>query len=153
MKCILKIFSIIILFAACDNTKVYDEYKHIDNSIWDKDSVVSFNFNLQDTLSKNQVFINLRNNIDYPYSNIYLFTRVNFPDGMVLVDTLEYEMTNAQGVWLGEGLSSVKSNKLYFKKDVVFYSKGDYSVSIQHGMRDNTLKGIKDVGLRIEKNK
>ena len=152
MRLVFKLLILTVFIVSCDENRVFDKYEHIDNASWDKDSIVNFSFNLKDTLSRNQVFIKLRNTVDYSYSNIYLFTRVNFPDGKVLVDTLEYEMTTAEGNWLGDGISSVKSNILYFKKDVVFYSKGDYSVSIQHGMRDEKLIGIKDVGLRIENN-
>ncbi|MEN8139225.1 MAG: gliding motility lipoprotein GldH [Bacteroidota bacterium] len=140
----------ILFITSCDENRVYDNYVGIPDATWNKDSIIEFNFSLEDTLSKNQVFINVRNTVDYQYSNLYLFTKVSFPDGKILQDTLEYEMTDVDGQWLGEGLSGLKSNLLYYKKDVVFYAKGDYTVSIQHGMRTENLEGIQDVGLRIE---
>jgi len=148
------LFSVVIILfvVSCDNNRVYDEYVNIPNSVWGKENAVKFEFALDDTLSSNHIFIKVRNNINYPYSNLYLFTKVNFPDGKVLIDTLEYEMTNAEGVWLGSGLSGLKSNLLYYKKNVVFYEKGNYSLSIQHGMRTDNLDGIQDIGVRIERN-
>lgn len=142
----------LVLVSSCDDYMVFDEYKSISSNGWSKDEPKVFNISLQDTITKNNVFIIVRNSIDYEYSNLYLFTKVEFPDGRVLIDTLEYEMTNTEGRWLGDGLSDIKTNLLYFKKDVIFYEKGNYHLTITHGMRDDDLKGIRDIGFRIEKN-
>jgi|LGOV01.1.fsa_nt_gb gliding motility-associated lipoprotein GldH len=151
-KLLLGTLSILFFIVSCDENSIYDEYVNLPDAVWDEDNIVDFNFTLDDSISKNQVYIKIRNTVDYPYSNLYLFTKVNFPDGKVLIDTLEYEMTDAEGLWLGDGVSGLKSNLLYFKKDVIFYKKGDYNISIQHGMRTDNLEGIQDVGLRIERN-
>ena len=147
----LNAFLLLIVLVSCDENRVYDSYVHVDNVDWNKDSIIEFDFHLDDTLSKNSVFLKIRNTVDYQYSNLYLFTAVTFPDGKVLRDTLEYEMTNAEGEWLGDGLSDVKNNLLFFKKNVIFYEKGDYILTVQQGMRAENLEGIKDVGLRIER--
>jgi len=151
MRLLLSTFSLLFILVSCDENRIFNEYKSIPDAVWQKDDAVVFDIKLDDTLSKNQVYINIRNTVDYPYSNLYLFTRVDFPDGRVLVDTLEYEMTDDEGMWLGEGVSGIKNNRLYYKKDVVFYEKGDYKVSIKHGMRTDKLVGIQDVGIRIER--
>lgn len=150
MRLLLSVLSILFIIS-CDNNKVYDDYVNIPDSTWEKDNVIKFKIHLEDSLSRNQVYIKIRNNIDYPYSNLFLFSKVNFPDGRVLIDTLEYEMSDTEGVWLGDGISSLKDNLLYFKKDVTFYEKGNYVISLQHGMRIDNLEGIQDVGIRIEK--
>jgi gliding motility-associated lipoprotein GldH len=147
----LSVISIFVFLVSCDENGIFDEYVTITDAAWTKDNVVSFEFTLNDTLSENQVYINIRNTVDYPYSNLFLFTQVDFPDGRILRDTLEYEMTNAEGQWLGDGISGIKNNLLYYKKDVVFYEKGDYKFSVQHGMRTDSLIGIQNVGLRIER--
>ncbi|MCK5781770.1 MAG: gliding motility lipoprotein GldH [Flavobacteriales bacterium] len=146
-----KFILLLLVLSSCDENGVYDNYIHVSDSTWDKDSIISFKINLDDTLAKNNVFLKVRNTVDYEFSNLYLFTVITFPDGRVLRDTLEYEMTSDEGKWLGEGMSGVKSNLLFYKKNVVFYEKGEYILSVQHGMRTDKLEGIKDVGLRIER--
>lgn len=148
------IFSLIISYVgmmSCDENRIYDEYKSIEKATWNKDSIIDFEFTLEDTLSSNNIYIKVRNNSDYQYSNLYLFTQIKFPDEQILIDTLEYEMTDEAGYWLGTGFSDLKSNILFFKKNVIFYKKGFYSIKIQHGMRSELLEGIQDIGLRIEK--
>jgi gliding motility-associated lipoprotein GldH len=151
MRLLLGVFLLLFILISCDENRVFDEYKSISDATWNKEDIVNFDFKLDDTLSRNQVYLKIRNTVDYPFSNIYLFTKVVFPDGKILVDTLEYEMTDEEGMWLGDGVSGIKNNLLYYKKDVVFYEKGEYKLSIQHGMRTENLVGIQDVGLRIER--
>ena len=83
---------------------------------------------------------------------------MEFPNGYKVVDTLEYEMADVYGNWLGAGFTDIKENKLFYKENVVFSEKGDYKFNIQQATRSvydiegkNTLQGITDVGLRIEK--
>ena len=151
MRLLLSTISLLFILVSCDENRIFDEYKSFPDATWHKGDVVEFDIKLDDTLSKNQVYIKIRNTVDYPFSNIYLFTKLDFPDGKVLVDTLEYEMTDAEGMWLGDGVSGIKNNLLYYKKDVVFYEKGSYKLSVQHGMRTDNLVGIQNLGIRIER--
>lgn len=146
----------VLLFASCDKTRVYDEYESI-NSEWHRDSIVKFNFEAPDTLNNYNLFINLRNNSDYDFSNIYLITELNFPNGKVISDTLQYEMAAPTGEWLGTGFGDVKESKLWYKENLKFTEPGEYSVNIQQAMRRRdsvqgieSLEGITEVGFRIE---
>lgn len=86
-----------------------------------------------------------------------MIAKVEYPDGIKQVDTLEYEMALPTGEWLGEGGSSIKENKLWFKENFQFTQKGMYKIDVTQVMRSNGsadgityLKGITDVGLRVE---
>ena len=146
----------IILISSCDRNRVYDEYESLRG--WHKDSLVNFELNNIDSSKVYDLFINVRNNNDYQYSNLFLITEIKFPQGKVISDTLEYEMTKPNGEWLGTGFGDVKENKLWYKENVRFDESGKYTVSIQQAMRKNgevdgiqELEGITDVGFRIEK--
>ena len=95
-------------------------------------------------MSKHNLFFLIRNNHAYAYSNLFIISKLNFPNGKKIVDTLEYEMTNKRGVFLGKGLSSNKESKLFYKENSVFPNKGEYSISIAQAMRKNgAINGIK----------
>lgn len=150
---------IFVGFISCNsNNTVFDTYETLDNGIWKANEPIEFSFSITDTLSRNNVFINLRNNNAYDFSNLYVITNLNFPDGKKIVDTLQYRMTDNEGNFLGSGFSEIKENKLFYKEQKVFPMSGEYSVSIWQAMRKNgevnqikELKGISDVGLKIEK--
>jgi len=154
----ISIILFLVVITSCSDNYVLDTYKSMPNSEWHKDSIVSFEFNPIDTISKNNIFINLRNNNDYTYSNLFLIVGIDFPNNYKVVDTLEYEMADVEGKFLGEGLTDLKENKLEFKTNVNFPSTGTYNISIQQAMRKSgdvegieTLKGVVDVGIQIEK--
>ena len=151
-------FLLVVFMVSCDRQTVKSEYSPTQNGSWSKDSVMAFSFKELDTLQKYNVFINVRNDGTYPYSNLFLIAELKFPNGDVVRDTLEYEMAKPDGQWLGTGYGSLKENKLWYKENVVFPTSGVYTLEISHAMRKNgqvdgivELEGITDVGYLIEK--
>ncbi len=152
------LFVLIVSVGACSRGMVFDEFKNMTDNKWHKDSVLNFTVNSTDTLSKNNIYINLRNNKDYEFSNLFLIVGIKFPNNYQIIDTLEYEMTTPEGRFLGAGITDIKENKLEYKTNVNFPEVGNYDFQIQHAMRKSRtvdgieyLNGITDVGLRIEK--
>ena len=154
-------FSILILLLvlSCDSKAVFDDYKTVPNK-WNKDSLVSFTFNAPDTINSYNLYINLRNNSDYKYSNLFLITEFNYPNGKTFIDTLEYKMAAPNGELLGKGFTDIKENKLWYKgfeTPFIFKELGDYKMNLQHAMRKNgdvngvvDLEGITEIGFRVE---
>ena len=145
-----------LFLTSCDKNRVFDQYQSLPGE-WHRDSVVSFKVPAPDTIRNYNLFINLRNNSDYRYSNLFLVTSLNFPNGKVLTDTLEYEMTTPSGEWLGTGFGELKENKLWYRENIRFTEAGEYEVNIQQAMRKNgetegieSLDGVTEVGFRIE---
>ncbi|MBC7643082.1 MAG: gliding motility lipoprotein GldH [Flavobacterium sp.] len=152
---ILFILVFVSLFS-CDKKRVFDEYMSV-GSAWNKDSIVKFDLPKLETTKKYNLFINLRNNDNYPFNNLFLLVALENPDGLTKVDTLEYEMANANGMLLGEGFSDTKESKLFYKENLKFDKKGVYKVRIQQAIRQNgkiagvkELNGVTEVGFRIE---
>lgn len=146
----------LLFFASCDKTRVYDDYQSVRGE-WHRDSLMKFNFQAPDTVNNYNLFINLRNNSDYNFRNIFLITELNFPNGKVISDTLQYEMAAPSGEWLGTGFGDVKESKLWYKENIRFNEEGEYVVTIQQAMRKRdsiegivNLDGITEVGFRIE---
>lgn len=151
-----------VLFCSCDSNRVFDEYKSVPNQ-WHKDSIISFNVTPPDSISNYNLFVNLRNTNNYKYSNLFLIVEMDYPNGKIEKDTLEYKMAEPNGKLLGTGFTDVKENKLWYKgykEPFVFKESGEYKINIQHAMRQNgqvngidNLEGITDIGFRIEKAK
>jgi len=146
-----------LLLMSCTTNIVYDKYEPIVDHQWFSENKIEFIVNNIDTISKKNVFINIRNNKNYEFSSLFLIAKIEFPNGFRVVDTLEYEMTDAAGNWLGTGFTELKENKLFYKENVLFSEKGDYKFNIKHATRsindvkgENPLSGITDVGLSIE---
>jgi len=139
------------LFIACDQGAVYDKFMPLPREGWNKDSLLVFNIDVIDTTQNHNFYINIRNDIKYKYSNLWLFVDIDQPAGTTLTDTFEITLADPSGKWLGEGFGGLKTREVIYKSNVYFPSSGQYKIKIQQGMRENVLKGITDVGIRIDK--
>jgi len=95
----------------------------------------------------------IRTGSDYPFRNIYLFVTAISPDGKSITDTLHYDLADEKGNWYGKGFGDIHELSLPYRTNVFFPLKGTYTFKIRHGMRISDLKGVYDLGLRIEKPK
>jgi gliding motility-associated lipoprotein GldH len=155
---LLTLLLLAILTNSCDDISEFNRYNKLENSSWKAGEIVSFTFKVKDTISPKNLFINIRSNNDYEFSNLYVITELKFPNNSLVIDTLQYEMTNASGKFLGNGFSEIKENKLFYKERKIFPVSGGYAFNVRHAMRKNgamnaieNLKGIQDVGFSIEK--
>lgn len=145
-----------LLFISCDKKRVFDEYKSVGNS-WHKDSIITFKLPKLESDKNYNLFVNVRDNNDYPFDNLFLIVSLEQPNKKIIVDTLEYKMANPDGTLMGDGFTDIKESKLFYKENVAFKLKGDYKVHVQQAVRQtgkvtgvNDLKGITEVGFRIE---
>ncbi len=148
----------VVFLSSCRRQVVYNQFQSIENNRWHKDSLIHFTIPSQDTVQRNNIYLTLRNNKEYEFSNLFLIVGIRFPNNYQIVDTLEYEMTTPEGRFLGTGISDVKENKLEYKTNVTFSQMGDYDLTVQQAMRKTRevegleyLNGITDVGVQIEK--
>lgn len=138
---------------ACGNNSVYEESKQIKNAEWSVDSLAVFSVPVVDTIDFFDVYVSVRNNNDYSESNLYLFIKTTSPQGSYVVDTINLQLADEYGNWLGKRVSRLWDNKFLFRRNVRFANSGNYKFAIQQGMRHNVLEGISDVSVTIEKTK
>jgi len=141
-----------LLLCSCDPKRLFEENRVVDKGIWSSTEKQIFEVTIPDTTLRYNVYLNIRNAMEYPYSNLYIFMQTVFPDGRIARDTIECALADYDGRWLGSGMGSVKYNRFLLQNGVSFRQKGTYRFELEQAMRVNELKGIRDIGLRIEKN-
>lgn len=142
---------LIVVFSmvACNSNVVYDNSVQVANPIWHCDSVAQFEVEIADTTIDYESAILIRNSGDYMYQNLWLFVTEIAPDSTVVCDTIEYYLADNYGRWLGSGIGSLYTSLYYYKEDLNYSQTGVYRYEIRQGMRDDELKGITNVGIRI----
>jgi gliding motility-associated lipoprotein GldH len=150
-----KILLLLILLTgiliSCDSNRVFDENIIVENNHWNVNNKLKFSVTIKDTVQRYNVYLKVRNAGEYPYSNLFLFLNTIFPDGRISRDTLELTLADYDGRWLGSGMGSVKFSKFLFRQGVTFRQQGRYIFELEQAMRVTELQGIRDIGLRIEK--
>lgn len=156
----LSLLILLLVGYSCTSGAVFMKYKSIPNNAWVLNEPVRFDFSITDTIAKQNLFIHIRSNKEYKYSNLFLITELIFPNKTKVIDTLEYKMAAPDGSYLGTGFTEIKENTLFYKEEKVFPFSGAHTFNVRQAMRKNgfseglkALEGVTDVGFSIENTK
>ena len=144
------IFILLLFLASCSNNEVFFEYHSFKRSGWDRHSAAVYPVHINNTADLFDISLEIRNNNDYLFRNIWLFVDFQTPESHVRTDTISVDLADVYGKWHGKGIS-LYSLVIPYKTSVRFPQKGVYTYSVRQGMRENPLKGISDIGLKVSK--
>ena len=150
MRIILGFFS--LLFLVYCNTNTESSYSVFEEDSWHADSIITLNHSVVDSITKHNLYLKIRHTTDFEYQNIFLF--VDFQEKR---DTIEVNLSEKNGKWLGRGLGGVKEVEYCFAKETIFNSKKTSNVTVEQAMRYGdqpvitNLKGVIALGINIKK--
>lgn len=139
-----------VVFNACTDNAIVDVNKEIESRNWSYIRKVSIPVKIDDAGKAYNLFMNLRHTADYKYSNIFVLIKQINPDGKTTTERQEFQLAYPDGEWLGSGSGNLYTYQLLFKKKYIFPSPGTYTFEFEQNMRDNPLREIRDIGLRVE---
>lgn len=149
--CLLLITTTALVVISCTNKRHFEQNINVPDASWAAHSDIPFTVVIDDTSARYDFYVNIRNEVDYPYSNLFLFLQTTSPDQQTARDTIECLLADYDGRWLGSGMGSVKFNRFLFQRAVKFSKPGTYIFEFEQAMRIDPLKGIRDIGIRIDK--
>ena len=141
----------VMLLVSCNEQRIYEGNQSIENQEWFYEQAMPFQTEILDTSQRYNLFLNVRHNHDYSYSNLWLKIKTVFPDGSSTIVPVNIPMSDPEGKWYGKGLGSVLSNQIMIQKNAFLDQVGQYQFMIEQDMRVNPLTDVLDIGLRIEK--
>ncbi len=139
-----------LLFIGCDTSRVFESYQEVEEGAWSMNQAIEFDVELEQGVSYNYLF-NLRNAGSYAYSNLYVFWKMEGPDGWMKEDTTEFLLADPSGKWYGKGLGDIIENQIIFRLKTNVPKTGSYRFTFVQGMREEQLRGVLDVGFRVER--
>ena len=142
-----------LFLGSCDGRMVYEKIADVPDKEWKANVPVNFAIPVEDTISLQNILITVQNSTNYKYSNLFLFVTTTSPSGATVCDTLEVQLADEKGRWYGKGFSRYYDLQVPYKHLIKFPLKGDYTISIAQGMREESLEGIVKVGVRVEQAK
>lgn len=151
------ILGICVIANSCvDKNYIFDQNVEIPDAKWVASDRAILKLDVTDTVSQHNFYINVRNTEAYPYRNLYVFVKTIFPNQKVKKDTVGIILADNTGKWLGSGsgfLSSSQhlSNTILYQYNKRFPVRGEYRFEIEQAMRTDTLVGIQNIGLKIDK--
>ena len=130
--------------AGCGPGPVAVDSAEVDPAGWRSVDTVQLSFTVDEPEHRHDLQFGLRHSADYPYSNLYLFVRLDYPNGRTLTDTLECPLAAPTGEWYGEGGRWI-DQRIGYKRGVGFPLPGAYTLQVVHAMRQDPLPGLAEV--------
>lgn len=135
---------LILAAVGCGPGPVAVDAAELDPDGWRATDTVRLTFEVDQPDHRHDLQFGLRHSEDYPYSNLYLFVRLDYPNGRTLTDTLECPLASPSGEWYGEGSRWI-DQRIGYKRGVGFPLQGEYTLQVVHAMRQDPLPGMAEV--------
>jgi gliding motility-associated lipoprotein GldH len=140
-----------IIVYSCTTVDLYEKSVTIPGHAWESSFRPSFDFTIKDTNSLYQLFLVLRHNEKYSFSNIYVnvYAKVPGEDTTIKIQKDLQLATNEKG-WLATGMDDIYDHRLELGRPQALRA-GDYTFTVEQIMRENPLLNVLNVGIRVEK--
>lgn len=136
--------------SACTDNAVVDTNIQVEHRNWTYLQKIKVPVKIENTGQGYNIYMNLRHTADYKYSNIFVLVHQSGPGMKAVTERREFKLAYPDGEWLGSGSGNFYSYQLLLKKDYRFPAAGTYVFEFEQNMRDNPLREVSDVGLRVE---
>lgn len=144
------VFALGILVISCTDTAVVDKNVAIAANTWHYDDQPRLTAHITDTGQRYNIYLNLRHTPDYRYSNIFLLVHQSGPGIKDTTERFELRLAAPDGRWLGRSTGSMYAHQELIRQNIHFPDTGLYHFIIEQNMRENPLREVADVGLRVE---
>lgn len=147
------IFSFVLFLTntSCNDKDVYYRFHELKDAEWDQKDTVNFEID-SSVFELNKPYsltLELTNNVNYPYQNIWFFIRENIDNDSIFTNKeKEFQLADNFGRWQGSGFGNLYQSSFPLDK-ITFREKRNYLIKVVHGMRDQKLYGIEKVGIKI----
>lgn len=130
----------------------FEKNTAIPGESWAYGFTPSVDFNVTDTMASYNVLVVCRHTDAYAYKNLWILLSTRKP-GSVTSGKERFELTlqDNNGRWYGTGMDDIWEQRIPLYQNLHFSKVGTYTVTFEQNMRDNPLKHILDIGLRVEK--
>ena len=141
----------IFMFQSCVNDVAYVEVKEIEGSVWPQNDTLVYSFDIGDTTRYYNIYLTMRIDNEYPYSNIYAGVNMRGPSGQDISELKGFEMADKKGKWKGKSYGGLISFEFPLYKQMQFHDSGTFKIHVLQYMRTENLAGVHDAGIKIVK--
>lgn len=142
-----------VLLTGCDSQRVYEENRELSQRYWRYEEAPVFDFHIEDSVPSYNLYFNVRNSVDYPWTRINVTYSLMDSSGQSLSQKLVFhDLFDATGRPYGQsGIGDLYDHQFLLLEKFRFPHPGNYSVRLVQFSREDTLKGVLAVGVRVER--
>lgn len=144
-------FCLFLMLTACEQESFYEVNKPIENRSWSYNNQPSFPIHITDNTAKYDLYVHPRHTAEYKYANLFFLLHQKGPKLQDTAFRYEVKLAELDGRWTGKNSGNLYSNEFLIKKDIVFPDTGIYQFALEQNMREEPLKYISDIGIKLVK--
>ncbi len=145
--------SFLICFNACSPIDIFEKNVAVPNFAWSADFKPEISFEVTDTTARYTIYVVLRHNDAYRYKNIWINVHMTEPSGTTRSEALELRLATDEKGWLGSGMGDIWEHRIPITppQDPKSLHAGTYTFRLENIMREDPLRHVMNVGIRLEK--
>jgi gliding motility-associated lipoprotein GldH len=148
--CLLPI--VILGLYSCTTIDIYEKTVPVPGHAWESSFRPHFNFTIKDTVSLYEPFLILRHNEKYNYNNIYINLYVKGPGQDTAIRIQRNLILAGNEGWKdATAMDDIYEHRIKLLDNPQTLKAGNYEFTVEQIMRENPLRDVFDVGIRIEK--
>jgi len=136
-------------FTSCTDEALLDRNEAITDNLWSATQQPEFEVKIEDTAIPYDVYLNLRNSSEFPFSKVYVRVRLEKEGQPGTSYRVGMKLADRDGLWTGKSAGKLYAHQALFLRNYRFPDTGHYRFILESNMRLSPLPGISDVGLRI----
>lgn len=141
-----------LMMFGCGKINLFEKQIKIPDQDWYYENVPQFTFQINDTVALYNIYVVIRHTDLYKYNNIWLNLGSQAPGDSMHFQKLNVRLAHDKSGWEGTAMDDIiEVRKNISPGPVSFKKPGQYTFSVSQVMRENPLKYIMNVGIRIEK--
>jgi gliding motility-associated lipoprotein GldH len=144
---------VLVGFSSCKKAPHYSETHAFTDGVWGAGEQPVFTFDMQDSLGLYDMSFVVRLNNDYDYQNMWILMHTTRPEGSVSTDTINLQVFDERGRWLGKKSGSTYTFTGVFAFKHRFETLGEYKIRMEHAVMNPELRGVIDMTLLVEHSK
>jgi gliding motility-associated lipoprotein GldH len=140
--------------AACTPIGVHERNIPLPGHAWEARFQPELTFAVTDTAAVYDIFLVIRHTDAYRFNNIWVDIASLSPgDTAETRQRFDLPLADAGG-WTGSGIDDIYEHRIaLYREPVRFRRPGTYRVRLAHVMREDPLRHVLSVGIRVEKPK
>lgn len=140
-----------------DNGEVYSNLSDLNNGL-PKDSSLTFEFTIEDTVTAYDIDLLIRHDIDYPYYNLYLDCELGTDSilnykkvrELFLFDPATGNPEGFNTFLTGKSLGGIYDHEFPLFSKIRFSETGKYQITLKNYMREDKPIDLHAIGLSIK---
>ncbi len=135
--------------AACGPDYLFESKQDIPGGEWAYGDTLNFQFEVRDTATRYDFYLDFDYAGDFAFQNIYLKLSTLYPNGKRLSKVRSFDLFDTQGTSLGTGSGEWHQFRASLQDNAFFNQPGPYTVTVEQFTRRDVLPSIRSVGLAV----